>query len=60
MRSHVLGFALEQKQGAEPEDYSLPDEIFKGERKGDLPGAHFLSRDLLDEIRERVLDHLKG
>ena len=39
-RTHLLGFALEQRQGAEPDDYGMPEEIFVGSRKGDLPGAH--------------------
>ena len=59
-RAHVLGFALEQKQGCMLADYGMPDELFVGERKGDLPGVHFLTRELFDEIRERVLAHLKG
>jgi aldehyde:ferredoxin oxidoreductase len=58
-RSHLLGFALEQKQGATLADYSMPDEIFVGERKGDLPGVSFLTRELFEEIRERVLERLR-
>jgi aldehyde:ferredoxin oxidoreductase len=58
-RSHILGFALEQKQGATIEDYDMPEEIFVGNRKGDLPGVHFLTRELFEEIRSRVLDKFK-
>ena len=58
-RAHILGFALEQKQGATIDDYDLPEEIFVGNRKGDLPGVHFLTRDLFEEIRTRVLDRFK-
>ena len=54
-RAHLLGFALEQKQGITPEEYSLPKEIFAGQRKGDLPGVHFLTEELFEEIRGRVL-----
>ncbi len=59
-RSHILGFALEQKQGAVIDDYELPKEVFVGERKGNLPNVHFLTRDLFDEIRERVLRKFQG
>jgi aldehyde:ferredoxin oxidoreductase len=72
-RAHILGFALEQKQGITAEEYGMPEEVFVGERKGDLPGAHFLTKELYEEIRDRVLaqykidaqgfgygDHLKG
>jgi aldehyde:ferredoxin oxidoreductase len=58
-RTHLLGFALEQKQGATVEDYELPEEVFVGNRKGDLPGVHFLTRELFEEIRTRVLDKFK-
>jgi aldehyde:ferredoxin oxidoreductase len=58
-RTHILGFALELKQGATIEDYDLAEEIFVGNRKGDLPGAHFLTRELFEEIRSRVLDRFK-
>jgi aldehyde:ferredoxin oxidoreductase len=58
-RAHILGFALEQKQGATVDDYELPEEIFVGNRKGDLPGVHFLTRGLFEEIRTRVLDKFK-
>ncbi len=54
-RSHLMGFALEQRQGATEEDYDLPAEVFVGGRKGDLPGVHFLTRELFEEVRERVL-----
>lgn len=57
-RAHMLGFALERKQGTSIDDYTLPEEIFAGERKGDLPGAHFLTKDLFAEIRERVFKHM--
>ena len=59
-RTHLLGFALEQRQGATPDDYGLPEEIFVGNRKGDLPGAGFLTRDMFQEIRERVLTSLQS
>ena len=55
-RAHMLGFALEQKQGATLHDYDMPQELFVGERKGDLPGARFLTRPLFEEIRSRALD----
>ena len=58
-RAHILGLALEQKQGATLEDYDMPEEIFVGNRKGDLPGVHFLTRELFEEIRSRVLDRFK-
>jgi aldehyde:ferredoxin oxidoreductase len=54
-RAHILGFALERRQGATLEDYDMPGEIFAGERKGDLPGVHFLTRPLFEDIRSRVL-----
>ena len=54
-RAHLLGFALEQKQGITPEEYALPEELFVGQRKGDLPGVHFLTKELFEEIRDRVL-----
>lgn len=57
-RAHLLGFALEQKQGITPEEYGLPRDIFVGQPKGDLPGVHFLTEDLFEEIRERVLTRL--
>ena len=56
--AHVLGFALERKQGSTHEDYSVPEEVFVGERKGDLPGVHFMTRELFEEIRNRVYDYL--
>jgi hypothetical protein len=52
----MLGFALERKQGATLEDYDMPKDIFVGEPKGDLPGVHFLTRELFEEIRGRVFD----
>ena len=58
-RTHLLGFALEQRQGAEPDDYGMPEEIFVGNRKGDLPGAHFLTEELFLEIRDRVLSTMR-
>jgi len=59
-RTHLLGFALEQRQGAEPEDYGMPEEIFVGNRKGDLPGVHFLTEEMFLEIRGRVLSTMKA
>ena len=59
-RAHVLGFALERRQGTSLDDYGMPEELYKGERKGDLPGVNFLSRELMDEIRTRVFDHLNS
>jgi len=59
-RAHMLGVALEFRQGAGLADYGLPEEVFVGNRKGDLPGASFLTQELFDEIRTRVLDHLKA
>jgi len=56
-RAHVLGFALERRQGTTLDDYDMPKEIFTGERKGDLPGVHFLSRELFEQIRQRTFDH---
>jgi aldehyde:ferredoxin oxidoreductase len=55
-RAILLGFALEGRQGAAKEDYDLPSEVFVGGRKGDLPGARFLTRELFEEIRDRVLE----
>ena len=51
---------LELKQGATRGDYEMPSEVFTGERKGDLPGASFLSRELFEEIRDRSLDYYKS
>jgi aldehyde:ferredoxin oxidoreductase len=59
-RTHLLGFALEQRQGAEPDDYGMPEEIFVGNRKGDLPGARFLTEEMFLEIRDRVLSTMKA
>ena len=56
-RTHVLGFALERRQGTTLDDYDMPAELFTGERKGDLPGVHFLSRELFGQIRDRCFDH---
>ncbi|MFH1571591.1 MAG: aldehyde ferredoxin oxidoreductase C-terminal domain-containing protein [Gemmatimonadota bacterium] len=56
-RAHVLGFALERRQGAALSDYAMPDEVFTGQRKGDLPGVHFLSRELYQQIRDRAYEH---
>lgn len=58
-RAYLLGFALEQKQGATVEDYDMPEEVFAGNRKGDLPGVHFLTRELFEEIRIRALEGFK-
>ena len=55
--AHILGFALERRQGATVADYDMPEELYTGERKGDLPGVHFLSRELYAEIRDRVFEH---
>ncbi len=57
-RAYLLGFALEQKQGIEPDEYDMPSDVFVGAAKGDLPGAHFLTRPLFEEIRSKVLEHL--
>lgn len=59
-RTHLLGFALEQRQGAESEDYGMPEELFVGNRKGDLPGASFLTEEMFLEIRDRVLSIMKS
>ena len=59
-RAHLLGIALELKQGTTRDDYEMPGEVFTGERKGDLPGASFLSRELFEEIRDRSLDYYKS
>jgi aldehyde:ferredoxin oxidoreductase len=56
-RAHVLGFALERRQGTTLDDYDMPSELFTGERKGDLPGVHFMSRELFEQIRSRAFDH---
>ena len=45
-QAHLLGNALEQKQGATVEDYAMADEVFVGEAKGDLPRVHFLTKEL--------------
>jgi len=58
-RAHILGFALEQKQGITLEDYSLPEEILVGRKKGDLPGVHFLTPALFEEVRARAHEHFK-
>jgi aldehyde:ferredoxin oxidoreductase len=55
--AHILGFALERRQGTSLADYAMPEELFRGERKGDLPGVNFLSRELFSEIRDRVFEH---
>ena len=55
-QAHLLGYALEQKQGATIEDYSMADEVFVGEAKGDLPRVHFLTKELFEGVREKVLD----
>ena len=39
-RAHIRGFALERKQGTRLASYDMPQEIFTGKRKGDLPGVH--------------------
>ena len=59
-QAHLMGFALEQRQGATAADYDLPEEVFVGGKKGDLPGVHFLTRELFEEIRERVLSKFTG
>lgn len=58
--AHILGFALERKQGATLADYGMPEETFKEGRKGDLPGVNFMTRALFEEIRNRVFDHLNA
>ena len=55
-RSHLMGFSLEQKQGAVVDDYTMADEVFVGEKKGDLPRVHFMTRDLFESVRGRVLE----
>lgn len=59
-RTHLLAFSLEQRQGAETADYDLAPEVFAGSRKGDLPGAHFLTRELFEEIRGQVLARFRA
>ena len=59
-RAHLLGFALEQCQGATLADYDMCADAFKGGAKGDLPGVDFLSRPLFEEIRKRVLDRFSA
>jgi aldehyde:ferredoxin oxidoreductase len=54
-QTHLLAFSLEQRQGADTADYDLAPEVFAGSRKGDLPGVHFLTRELFEEIRAQVL-----
>jgi len=56
-RAYILGFALERKQGTTPADYDMPQELYTGERKGDLPGVHFLSRELYGKIRDQVFEY---
>jgi len=56
-RAYIMGFALERKQGTELADYEMPEELYTGERKGDLPGVHFLSRELYGQIRDSVFEH---
>jgi hypothetical protein len=34
--------------------------LFTGQRKGDLPGVNFLSRELFDEIRGSVFEHFNA
>jgi aldehyde:ferredoxin oxidoreductase len=58
-QTHLLGFALEQKQGATPADYDMAGDVFVGKAKGDLEGVRFLTRELFEEIRERVLVKFK-
>ena len=57
-RAHVLGFALEQKQGISVIDYDMPSDIFVGQPKGDLHGVNFLTRELFEEVRSQVLSRL--
>ena len=57
-RAHILGFALEQKQGITPDEYDMPSDVFVGQAKGDLPAVHFLTRELFEEVRSRVLERL--
>jgi aldehyde:ferredoxin oxidoreductase len=38
----------------------MPEEIFVGNRKGDLPGAHFLTEEMFLEIRDRVLSTMRA
>ena len=59
-QSYLLGFALERRQGATLADYEMAEDTFVGEKKGDLPGVHFLTRELFDEIRGRVYEHFSS
>jgi len=34
----------------------MADEVFVGEAKGDLPRVHFLTKELFEGVREKVLD----
>ena len=47
------GYLFAVAEGIEP-IYGIP---FTAERKGDLPGMHFLSRELFDNIRGSVFDY---
>lgn len=38
----------------------MAEEIFTGNRKGDLPGVHFLTRELFEEVRQRVLQKFEA
>jgi aldehyde:ferredoxin oxidoreductase len=55
-RAHLLGFAMEQKQGATVEDYAMADEVFVGEAKGNLPRVHFMTKELFEGVRTKVLE----
>ena len=39
--------------GASQRSFCLPPDL----GQGDLPGVHFLSRELFSEIRDRVFEH---
>ena len=36
----------------------MPSDVFVGQAKGDLPAVHFLTRELFEEVRSRVLERL--
>ena len=56
----LLGYSLERKQGTTIEDYAMAEETFKEGRKGDLPGVNFMTRDLFEEIRNKVYAHFNA
>ena len=56
----ALGFAVGGHLHLVAEDYGMPEEIFVGNRKGDLPGASFLTEEMFLEIRDRALAIMKA